>query len=136
VKSAYPNRIGLWGTSTNGTNKSPKACGVVSFPASRLGMYLKEALPQFKLPEAEPPRMDSQPLGWEPVRTRAVSFLSAIQYLYVSQFPSLLTLLAMIKFIFIAIYVWQRLSIRYHACFDGFCYRGVKVYQPQVKRSW
>ncbi|RCJ30151.1 hypothetical protein A6V25_15230 [Nostoc sp. ATCC 53789] len=35
----------------NSAKKSPKAC-VVSFPASRLGMYLKEALPQFKLPEA------------------------------------------------------------------------------------
>ncbi|ODG99146.1 hypothetical protein A4S05_05745 [Nostoc sp. KVJ20] len=46
----------------NGTKKSPKAC-VVSFPAWRLGMYLKEALPQFKLLEAEPPRMDSQPGG-------------------------------------------------------------------------
>ncbi|ODG99488.1 hypothetical protein A4S05_37485 [Nostoc sp. KVJ20] len=46
----------------NGTKKNPKAC-VVSFPAWRLGMYLKEALPQFKLLEAEPPRMDSQPPG-------------------------------------------------------------------------
>jgi hypothetical protein len=41
-------------------------------------MYLKEALPLVKLLEAEPPRMGSQPLAWEPVRARAVSFLSAI----------------------------------------------------------
>jgi hypothetical protein len=61
----------------NGTKKSPKAC-IVSFPASRLGMYLKEALPLVKLLEAEPPRMGSQPGSWEPVRARAVSFLSAI----------------------------------------------------------
>ncbi len=51
-------------------------------------------------------------------------------------FPSLLTLLAMIKFIFVAVYAWQRMSIRLNACFDGFCYGCVKVYQPQVKRSW
>ncbi|ODG99227.1 hypothetical protein A4S05_05085 [Nostoc sp. KVJ20] len=56
---AKRNTLGL---RANGTKKNPKAC-VVSFPASRLGMYLKEALPQFKLLEAEPPRMDSQPEG-------------------------------------------------------------------------
>ncbi len=43
-------------------------------------MYLKEALPLVKLLEAEPPRMGSQPLGWELVRARAVSFLSAIRF--------------------------------------------------------
>ncbi len=42
-------------------------------------MYLKEALPLVKLLEAEPPRMGSQPRGWELVRARAVSFLSAIR---------------------------------------------------------
>jgi len=62
----------------NGTKKSLKTC-VVLFPASRLGMYLKEALPLVKLREAaEPPRMGNQPRGWLPVRARAVSFLSAI----------------------------------------------------------
>ena len=51
-------------------------------------------------------------------------------------FLSLLTLLAMIKFIFVAVYARQRMSIRLNAYFDGFCYGGVKVYQPQVKTSW
>ncbi len=50
--------------------------------------------------------------------------------------PLLPCLLAMIKFIFVAVYGWQRLSIRRNTCFHGFCYGCVKVYQPQVKRSW
>ncbi|WP_017653081.1 hypothetical protein [Fortiea contorta] len=74
-QSTLTTLLALW---ENGTKKSPKAC-VIWFPASRLGMYLKEALPLVKLLEAEPPRMGSQPRGWEPVRARAVSFLSAIR---------------------------------------------------------
>ncbi|ODH01536.1 hypothetical protein A4S05_02960 [Nostoc sp. KVJ20] len=48
-------------------------------PSLEAGNAFKEALPLVKLLEAEPPRMVSQPLGWEPVRARAVSLLSAIR---------------------------------------------------------
>jgi hypothetical protein len=35
-------------------------------------------LPLVKPLEAEPPRMGSQPPGWEPVRAKLIAFLSAI----------------------------------------------------------
>ncbi|MEH1958951.1 MAG: hypothetical protein V7L05_03475 [Nostoc sp.] len=49
-----------------------KAC-VTSFPVSRLGMYSQRAAASGQEKEAEPPRVGSQPGGWEPVRVRAVS---------------------------------------------------------------
>ncbi|MHC5732590.1 MAG: hypothetical protein ACYTXY_52770, partial [Nostoc sp.] len=49
-------------------------------PSLEAGNVFREALPLVKLLEAEPPRMGSQPPGWEPVRARAVSYLSAIPY--------------------------------------------------------
>ncbi len=55
------------------SKKSSKA-SVASFPAWRVGMYSKGLLPLVKKEEAAaPPRMGSQPGGWEPVRARAVS---------------------------------------------------------------
>ncbi|MEH1765026.1 MAG: hypothetical protein V7L30_00970 [Nostoc sp.] len=42
-------------------------------PSLQAGNVFREALPLVKLLEAEPPRMGSQPGGWEPVRTRAAS---------------------------------------------------------------
>ena len=50
-------------------------------------MYLKEALSLVKLLEAEPPRMDSLPRGWEQVTAKAVSFLSAIRALGIDLLP-------------------------------------------------
>ncbi len=64
---------------------------------------------------------------------QVLTFVPLLPLLLCSLLPSLLT---MIKFIFVAIYAWQRLSIRHNTCVRSFCYGCVKVYQPQVKRSW
>ncbi|WP_375466486.1 hypothetical protein, partial [uncultured Nostoc sp.] len=42
-------------------------------PSLQAGNEFQEALPLVKPLEAEPHRMGSQPLGWEPVRAGAVS---------------------------------------------------------------
>ncbi|MEH1909997.1 MAG: hypothetical protein V7L05_04685 [Nostoc sp.] len=42
-------------------------------PSLEAGNEFREALPLVKLLEAEPPRMGSQPGGWEPVRAGAVT---------------------------------------------------------------
>ncbi|MHC5833036.1 MAG: hypothetical protein ACYT04_97905, partial [Nostoc sp.] len=42
-------------------------------PSLEAGNVFREVLPLVKKEEAEPPRIASQPPGWEPVRVRAVS---------------------------------------------------------------
>ncbi|QLE40830.1 hypothetical protein FD723_10400 [Nostoc sp. C052] len=57
--------------------KAKGLCHLV--PSLQTGNVFQEALPLVSPLEAEPPRMGSQPGGWEPVRAKLIAFLSAIR---------------------------------------------------------
>ncbi|QLE40119.1 hypothetical protein FD723_06380 [Nostoc sp. C052] len=48
-------------------------------PSLKTGNVFQKALPLISPLEAEPPRMGSQPGGWELVRAKLIAFLSAIR---------------------------------------------------------